>query len=142
MKITITEEQYQKLLEADLSYTPEKIDEFIRQAMKALDESETAKNKYHMDIMTLTIEEVFNNKEGYEKLAEKINTHHEEVEKHYNKFYKIVEMYDFLNLPDNVRKLEKINERIYDTAQHIYHLSNALEEIVSAVEYLNRIDEN
>lgn len=142
MKITITEEQYQKLLEADLSYTPEKIDEFIRQAMKALDESETAKNKYHMDIMTLTIEEVFNNKEGYEKLAEKINTHHEEVEKHYNKFYKIVEMYDFLNLPDNVRKLEKINERIYDTAQHIYHLSNALEEIVSAVKYLNRIDEN
>ena len=110
--------------------------------MKVLDESETAKNKYHMDIMTLTIEEVFNNKEGYEKLAEKIDTHHEEVEKHYNKFYKIVEMYDFLNLPDNVRKLEKINERIYDTAQHIYHLSNALEEIVSAVKYLNRIDEN
>jgi hypothetical protein len=142
MKITITEEQYQKLLEANLSYTPEKIDEFVKQAMKALDESETVKNKYHMDIMALTIEEVFNNKDGYERLAQKIYNHHDEIEKHYNKFYKIVEMYDFLNLPDNVRKLEKINERIYDTAQDVYHLSNALEEIVKAVNFISRIDEN
>jgi heterodisulfide reductase subunit B len=142
MKITITEEQYQKLLEADLSYTPEKIKEFIDEAQTYLNNARMLKDKYYMNVTTLTISEVMEAEVTYQKLSEKMNSDHVQIESKYNRYYEIIEMYDFMNRPENVNYFEKINDKIYDIAQDIYHLSQALEEIVESIKYIRRADKN
>jgi heterodisulfide reductase subunit B len=142
MKITITEEQYQKLLEADLSYTPEKIKEFIDEAQTYLNNARMLKDKYYMNVTTLTISEVMEAELTYQKLSEKMNSDHVQIESKYNRYYEIIEMYDFMNRPENVNYFEKINDKIYDIAQDIYHLSQALEEIVESIKYIRRADKN
>jgi heterodisulfide reductase subunit B len=142
MKITITEEQYQKLLEADLSYTPEKIKEFIDEAQTYLNNARMLKDKYYMNVTTLTISEVMEAEVAYQKLSEKMNSDHVQIESKYNRYYEIIEMYDFMNRPENVNYFEKINDKIYDIAQDIYHLSQALEEIVESIKYIRRADKN
>ena len=140
MKITITEEQYQKLLEADLSYTPEKIAEFIDEAQTYLNNARMLKNKYYMNVTTLTISEVMEAEVHFQKLSEKMNSDHNQIESKYNRYYEIIEMYDFMNRPENINYFEKINDRIYDVAQDIYKLSQALEEIVESVKYVRRVN--
>ena len=142
MKITISEEQYQKLLEADLSYTPEKIKEFIDEAQTYLNNARMLKDKYYMNVTTLTISEVMEAELTYQKLSEKMNSDHVQIESKYNRYYEIIEMYDFMNRPENVNYFEKINDKIYDIAQDIYHLSQALEEIVESIKYIRRADKN
>ena len=142
MKITITEEQYQKLLEADLSYTPEKIKEFIDEAQTYLNNARMLKDKYYMNVTTLTISEVMEAEVAYQKLSEKMNSDHNQIESKYNRYYEIIDMYDFMNRPENVNYFEKINDKIYDIAQDIYHLSQALEEIVESIKYIRRTDKN
>jgi hypothetical protein len=140
MKITITEEQYQKLLEADLSYTPEKIAEFIDEAQTYLNNARMLKNKYYMNVTTLTISEVMEAEVHFQKLSEKMDSDHNQIESKYNGYYNIIEMYDFMNRPENINYFEKINDRIYDVAQDIYKLSQALEEIVESVKYVRRVN--
>jgi hypothetical protein len=71
-----------------------------------------------------------------------MNSDHVQIESKYNRYYEIIEMYDFMNRPENVNYFEKINDKIYDIAQDIYHLSQALEEIVESIKYIRRTDKN
>ena len=142
MKIKLTEQQYKTLLENNLSYTPERIDQFVVEATKLLTDASNLKNKHYTNVVSLSISEVLENVKYYEQLAERMDEDHRIIEKQHDKFYNVVELYDYLDYPENVKNLSKINDKIYDTAQDIYHLSNALEEIVSAVEQINRTDQN
>jgi hypothetical protein len=60
----------------------------------------------------------------------------------YNRYYNIIDMYDFMDRPENVKYFEKINDKIYDIAQDIYHLSQALEEIVESIRFIRRISDD
>lgn len=138
MKIAITEAQYNKILEESISYTPEKIDQFVIEASKVLNETELLFNKYQNQILSLTVDEIFNSIDSYEKMAEKIYAEHQLIDKQHSKFYNIVDMYDFLDLPENVKKLEKINDRISDISEKIYALSRGLEEITQGVDFFKK----
>jgi len=62
---------------------------------------------------------------------------HQELEaqqKHYesifNKYYDIVEMYDWMDRPDNVTQLDKVNQEIDTIQNDLYRLADSLEEII------------
>lgn len=139
MKIQISEEQLKKLVEQKISYLPEKIDEFVQQAMQVLEKAQVAKNKHFNFVTSLNLGEVMENRAKYAKMASEINEEHNAFEAKYNKFFDIVDMYDFMDMPNNVKQLEKINDKLYDFSQDVYQLSSALEEMVSAADYLNRL---
>jgi len=142
MKITITEAQYQKLLEGNITYAPEKIDDFVEEAQQFLNNARALKNKYYMNVTTLNISDVMENEVGFQKLAEKMDSDHNVIEQKHNRYADIVNMYDFMEEPENVKYLGKLSDRIYDVSDDIYQLSQALEEIVSSVRYLRRMSDD
>jgi hypothetical protein len=50
-------------------------------------------------------------------------------------------MYDYMDLPDNVNKLEKINDQIDAVQNDLYRMYNSMEEIVENVKKLKEINE-
>jgi hypothetical protein len=141
MKIKLSEEQLRKLVEQKLSYTPEKIDEFNQQAMKVLENAQNTRNKYYNTIVNLTISEVMQDKGSYEKMHKTIEEEHERYNKHYGRYFDIVEMYDFLDMPNNVKQLEKINDKIYKYSEDLNSIADALRDIIYAVEYIERTED-
>lgn len=132
MKIQISEEQLKRLVEENVSYTPEKIDALIQEAMKLLEEVQQARNTHMTNVIHTTIAEVMLDKESYQKEVLKIEADHKMFNVGYEKYYNIIETFDWMDQPDNVKKLEKINEKIYKYNEDIYQTGNALEEIISA----------
>lgn len=141
MKIKLSEQQLKKLVEQKISYTPEKIDELTQQAMKVLERAQQARNKNYNNIITLTIGEVMQDKVTYEKLMSAMSEEHEMYKKHHGKYYDIVDMYDFLDMPNNVKQLERINDKIEKYAEDIYYIGNALEDIINAVNSIGRAED-
>jgi hypothetical protein len=140
MKIKLSEEQLRKLVEQKISYTPEKIDEFVEHAMKVLENVQQIRNKYYNNVVTLTISEVMQEKNVHQKMVKEISEQHTRFNEQHTKFFNIVEMYDFLDMPNNVKQLEKINDKIEKYSEDMYYIGNALEDIINAVEYIERTE--
>ena len=140
MKIKLSEEQLRKLVEQKISYTPEKIDAFNEQAMKVLEGAQQIRNKYFNQVVTLTISEVMQEKTTYQKMVKEIEEAHDRYNEQHTKFFNVVEMYDFLDMPNNVKQLEKINDKIEKYSEDLHYIGNALEDIINAVEYIERTE--
>jgi hypothetical protein len=141
MKIKLSEQQLRKLVENKISYLPEKIDEFVQQAMKVLENVQQTRNKHYNNIVTLTISEVMQEKSSYQKMALAIADEHTKFNEQHTKYFNIVDMYDFMDMPNNVKQLEKINDKIEKYSEDIYYIGNALEEIINAVDYIGRTED-
>ncbi len=141
MKIKLSEEQLRKLVENKISYTPEKIDEFNQQAMKVLENAQQTRNKYYNSVVTLTIGEVMQERGAYEKMIKEIADQHTRFNDQHTKYFNVVEMYDFMDMPNNVKQLEKINDKIEKYSEDLYYIGNALEDIINAVNYIERTED-
>lgn len=140
MKIKLSEEQLKKLVEQKISYTPEKIDAFNEQAMKVLENVQNVRNKYYNGVVTLTISEAIQDKGTYERMIKEISELHTKFNDQHTKYFNVVEMYDFLDMPNNVKQLEKINDKIEKYSEDLYYIGNALEDIINAVNYIERTE--
>ena len=140
MKIKLSEEQLRKLVEQKISYTPEKIDTFNEQAMKVLENVQQTRNKYYNNVVTLTISDVIQEKGSYQNMRKEIGEMYSKFNEHHTKYFNIVDMYDFLDMPNNVKHLEKINDKIEKYTEDLYYIGNALEDIINAVEYIERTE--
>jgi hypothetical protein len=140
MKIKLSEEQLRKLVEQKISYTPEKIDAFNEQAMKVLESAQQTRNKYYNNVVTLTISEVMQDKSMFEKMIKEIADQHTKFNDQHTKYFNIVEMYDFMDMPNNVKQLEKINDKIEKYSEDLYYIGNGLEDIINAVNYIERTE--
>lgn len=140
MKIKLSEQQLKKLVEQKISYTPEKIDQFNEQAMKVLENVQQVRNKHYNYVVTLTISEVMQEKSAHQKMASTIADEHTRFNELHTKYFNIVEMYDFMDMPNNVKQLEKINDKIEKYSEDIHYIGNALEDIINAVDYIERAE--
>lgn len=122
----------------NISYTPEKIDEFVRMAEKVVQNGKNIFFKYKDMILSINLSDVVENLEKYRALHLKISDDRSNLEKAYNKFYDIAEMYDITDRPYNVKKLEDLATDIDSVSLDIYYLMNALENIIEAGEDLNK----
>lgn len=122
----------------NISYTPEKIDEFVRMAEKVVQNGKNIFFKYKDMILSINLSDVVENLEKYRALYLKISDDRSSLEKAYNKFYDIAEMYDITDRPYNVKKLEDLATDIDSVSLDIYYLMNALENIIEAGEDLNK----
>jgi hypothetical protein len=122
----------------DISYTPEKIDEFISIAEKVIQNGKNLFFKYKDMILSINISDVVEDVEKYKTLHLKISNDRDNLEKTYNKFYDIVEMYDFMDRPNNVKKLDDLAGSIDNLALDIYYLKDALDNIIDAGKDLNK----
>jgi len=122
----------------NINYTPEKIDEFVRTAEKVVQNGKNIFFKYKDMILSINLSDVVENLEKYRVLYLKISDDRSSLEKAYNKFYDIAEMYDITDRPYNVKKLEDLATDIDSVSLDVYYLMNALENIIEAGEDLNK----
>lgn len=122
--------------EANISYTPEKIDEFIVEASK---EVETAKAIFETSLDRVkgtTIGDVVDNLSAAEVFADKLTKAYNAVNSKHTKYFNIIDMYDVTDMPENVRELEKLVDLLSNYTSDILNLEDAFNKVVSAAETL------
>lgn len=144
MKIIFKKSQVNKIIseQVNISYTPEKIDMYVQEALKDATESERVFNVYLMKINDLTVSYITENEEEMRKFLELIENTSKMVEKKHSRFYDIVDLYDFMDMPDNVKQLEKITEKLDNLYYDFERLSSSLDSLIEGVTKLREFYHN
>jgi len=118
--------------ENNISYTPEKIDEFVAQLTK---EVESAKNIFSValnKVKDLSVGSITDNPSFAEGYLEKIKAANEIINKKHSKYFDIVDLYDVGDYPNNVKQLENLTDTLNNYYYDIMRIEDALEETISA----------
>jgi hypothetical protein len=73
-------------------------------------------------------------------MVKEIADQHTKFNEQHTKYFNVVEMYDFMDMPNNVKQLEKINDKIEKYSEDLYYIGNGLEDIINAVNYIERTE--
>lgn len=135
MKILISEKQRKLLAENQLHYTDEKLQEFFQKGLQYLAKIIQVKNQYANQVVLTSINDIIENEEKYTELLKNIKEYIERVDNIYEKLYNVTEMYDFMDRPQIVSRLE------YDVVNKIedvkYRLENIFDVLESAIDLAN-----
>ena len=121
-----------KEAEGKLSYTPEKVDEFLKLASKDLATGKRLVDSYAAEILDMSISSVVANPEEASKLLAKIKEIEKAIDKQHGRYYNVVDVYDVFEAPDNVKKLEKAVNELDEVHYSIGRVADALGELISA----------
>lgn len=145
MKVILTENQKKNLLknlsEQDftIKYTPEKIDEFVRQAENVLDNVEKVFNASIQKISNINIQELLQSPDETKKLLEYLENFHKQVETKNEKFYDVVELYEIGEYPDNIKRLDELFNKIDNKNLDLYYSKDALRSIIDASDEIRKL---
>jgi hypothetical protein len=120
----------------DISYTPEKIDEFITSAEK---EKLAAENIFRMirsKIYDVSIQNAIESPDEIDSLLDKVKQTRSSLNSKAQKYYKVVEMYDVADYPDNIAKLDDLVTKMDNLNDDFYLLEDTLDNIISVVDKL------
>ena len=129
-KIIVTEAQFKLLQEDGWEYSPEKIDEFVEINKKNLDKANKVLRAAFNAISAVTIGEIMEAPDRFEQFHQELEAQQKHYESIFNKYYDIVEMYDWMDRPDNVTQLDKVNQEIDTIQNDLYRVADSLEEII------------
>lgn len=119
-----------------ISYTPEKIDEFIEQITKDIASAKniftTALNK----TKEMSLNNIIEDPSSAEDFLEKLKEINEAINKKHTKYFDIVELYDFMDSPKNVKQLEYLVDELDHYYYDISKIETVLEEIIYAASKL------
>lgn len=127
-------------LKEGIEYSPEKIDQFIIDAEKTVNMSKAVIQKYGGMIMNLTMNDVLDDINGAKAGLEKLKSSKKHIEDQFNKFYDIVEMYDYMDLPDNVERLRDLNDLLDKAVMPLGELEDVFDALIDAAERVERYD--
>lgn len=127
-----------KTLREALEYSPEKIDSFVSKATKDLADTKKVFNALVNKIEDLSIASVKEDSAKAKDLLEKVKQTKAFSDKAYNTYYDIVDMYDYMDSPDNVKQLDRLTSDFDYLNMDIDNLQSALESILEAADYFKR----
>jgi hypothetical protein len=122
--------------ETNISYTSDKINDFINQINVDV---ETAKNIFNTSlskVKQMSVGDVLDNTEAAEDYLTKIQTAGRMISKKHEKYYNVVDMYGVEELPDNVRTLEKLTEILDNYYFDLMKVEDTLSGIIEATQKL------
>jgi hypothetical protein len=140
LKEEITQIRKMMGLKEGIEYSPEKIDQFIAEADKTVNMSKAVIQKYGGMIMNLTMNDVLDDINGAKVSLDKLKSSKKHIEGQFNKFYDIVEMYDYMDLPDNVQKLSDLNDLLDKAVMPLGELEDVFDALIDAAERVERYD--
>jgi hypothetical protein len=127
-----------KIKPSEIGYSSKKIEEFTETAKKTLQNGISAFTKYKNLILNISLLDVVNNTEKYKTLLSDMDSDHDTIHTVFDKLFDVVDKYDILDMPDNIKKLENLVNNLDNLTLDIYYLMNALENIIEAGEDLNK----
>lgn len=107
------------LVEQNIRYTPERIDELIKEGTVFFNKSKNYFNKSYSFVLTLTIQECIQNNQNISIRFEEMKEIKSVIESKFDKYYNIVDLYEIGEYPDNVRDLEKISDGLDDLSMNM-----------------------
>lgn len=122
------------LAEANISYTPEKIDEFIVTATKTLSTGKKLFDSYVFEIVDMSISSILSDPGGANQLLNKIRGVEQSLSKQHAMYFDIVDTFDVNNMPRNVRTLEKLTDEIDTVYFDMGKIADALEYLIDAAD--------
>lgn len=131
-KLIVTEAQYKMLQKEGVEYTPEKIDQFVEEAKMVVAKAKELGAQAYNIVAATGIGEIMDDTKKYDELLAKMEGSYEKFDQAHTKYYNIAEMYDYMNLPDNVKELETITSELDNAKEVIYRIYNKFEEILDA----------
>jgi hypothetical protein len=129
------------LNEDGISYETSKIDEFIVEAKKDIQMGTGLIEKFGSVVVNSSLASIFENLEKMKFALQKMDESRKYLENKFNKFYNIVEMYEFDEYPDNVKELDNLSSQLDDQSMTVYKLSDTLEELIEMVEKMSEYNE-
>lgn len=128
-----------KYLKEALEYSPEKIDAFVTKATKDLGEIKKVFDILVNKVEDLSLSSAIESPEKTNDLLEKIKQTKQYTDKIHTTYFDVVDMYDFIGAPQNVKNLEKINDKIDNINNDLDYLQSTVESVNDAVKYFKRI---
>lgn len=119
-----------------ITYTPEKVDEFVKQASKDLEDAKRILEVMHNKVTALSIGDALDNPESIEALKNQTDKAYNGVDKVHTKYFNIVNMYDTGETPENVEQLDKIVDELGDYSHKLMKLDTAVEDLIEVAEKL------
>ena len=120
----------------DISYTPEKIDEFIASAEKEKTASINIFKAIRSKIQNISIQSAIESSDELSSLLDKIKQTRSFLNNKAQKYYNVIEMYGGNDYPDNVSKLDSLTTDLDNINDDLSLLEDALDNIMEAVEKL------
>ena len=120
------------LKEISITYTPEKIDEFVKRAERDLSNIAGLFNIALQKTLELNVQNVTQAPEAIQNLTAKLKVAYDEVEEKNNTYYNVVESYELGEYPNNVKRLEALFNQIDNKNLNVYNLMDALDHLLEA----------
>lgn len=121
-----------------LDYTPEKIDSFVAQATKDVEDAKKIFSTIKAKVEHYSIGSLAENPNEAQALLEKLTKAHERVKNLHTKYYDIVDMYDYLDSPKNVKNLDKLVTKLDYLEMDFGNLKDALDYLLDAANNFKR----
>jgi hypothetical protein len=120
----------------NISYTPEKIDEFVTFAEKEKSSAINVFKAIRSKIHDISIQNAIESPDELNSLLDKIKQTRSFLDTKAQKYYNVVKMYDITDYPDNVSKLDNLTTDLDNINDDLYLLEDTLDNIVEAVKKL------
>lgn len=139
MKVIISETQRKKLREQNLiSYAPERIDDFVTEGNRMVEKYNPLVQSYYNKLLHVTIHWVFDNLEEFKQVMDGIEKNTDKAEELATKYFNVVDIYDFMNYPDNVKQLDGIYTKLEQIQADLKSIYDVYEAIYSSVEHFTQ----
>ena len=125
--------------EANITYTPEKVDQFVLDLTKELDRAKTVYETARNKVMNMSVGEVLENLDGMKAYKDKLEKAVEMFNKLHTKYFDIVETFDFYGMPANVRALEKLVDKLDNYYSDLSKVEDVVDDMISAASRLTNL---
>ncbi len=116
--------------EDGISYDPSKIDQFVVEARKDVQTGAVLIERFGSTLINASLISVFENMDRMEAAQEKMSQSEKYLAGKFNKFFDIVEMYEFGEYPDNVNELNDLANQLDNQSLRLSELSDAFDDLI------------
>jgi hypothetical protein len=113
-----------------ITYSEEKIQQFIPLAEKSLKDSTAFYNMFALKTLDVPFREYIDNPQPYATLLDRIQKTTQIVSQEHTKYFSIIEHYD-VNASENVRRLEELTDQLDSVYLKFSRLEDTVQELIS-----------
>lgn len=125
----------------DESPFDDKIDRSVTTATKDVADLTKIFTAFKSKVENLSIASMLSNPSEAESLYEKVKTAKNYAKQKYEYYFDIVEPYDFMDMPKNVKQLDKLVQKLNYLQDNLGYIMYAMDGLVEAAKDFNRFNQ-
>jgi len=127
-----------RLHESDEQHAPEQLEEFTVKAQKDVQDLQKIFTAFKSKVGNLSIVSMLEDPSEAESLSQKIKTATDYAKQKHEYYFNIVEPYDWMDLPPNVKQLDKLVTKLDELQNDLGYIKYAMDGLVEAAKDFNR----